>query len=90
VDSYATPESKGDRALNRFISKLSPEKVQQRWEELLNTNEKDIVAFGELLKELMPQSSLCVAGSQQIINSAQEKSKGGDKTLFFEQITQTK
>jgi hypothetical protein len=57
-------------------------------DELLATTEKDVVAFAKLLIELMPESSLCIAGSQQIIYKAQEQSKESEKGALFEIISQ--
>jgi hypothetical protein len=72
MDAPLTPSQKADKAFTLFLSKRTPEDLQQERDEVLSTTSDDIRGFEQLVADVIKQGTLCVYGNAERLRSDQE------------------
>ncbi len=72
LDLPLTPFMKGERAIENYMRKITPEDLQKEREEILSTSQQDIRALSDMMLELMKRKSYCVLGSERKIKENKE------------------
>jgi len=67
-----TPFTKGERAIENYMRKITAGDLQKEREEILSTDQADIKAFADMMFELMKRKSYCVLGSEMKIKDNKE------------------
>lgn len=72
LDSPLTPFMKGERAMENYLRKITPEDLQKEREEILGTTQQDIRELADMMLEVMKRKSYCVLGSEMKIKENKE------------------
>ncbi len=72
LDLPLTPFMKGERAIENYMRRITPEDLQKEREEILNTKQQDIRTLSDMMLELMKRQSYCVLGSEMKIKENKE------------------
>jgi Zn-dependent M16 (insulinase) family peptidase len=72
LDQPLTPFMRGERAIENYMRKITPEDLQKEREEILNTKQQDIRALSDMMLELMKRQSYCILGSEMKIKENKE------------------
>jgi presequence protease len=67
LDLPLTPFMKGERAIENYMRKITPEDLQKEREEILSTKQEDMRALADMVLELMKRQSYCVLGNEMKI-----------------------
>lgn len=67
LDFPLSPSMKGERAAEYSIKHITYEDLQREREEILDTKEEDIIAFSELISNIMSKNNICVMGNEEKI-----------------------
>lgn len=72
LDLPLTPYMKGERAIEYYLRKITPEDLQKEREEIISTSQQDIRELSDMMLELMKRKSYCVLGSEMKIRENKE------------------
>ena len=72
IDSPLTPSQKADKAFTLFLSKRTPEDLQQERDAVLSATSSDIRGFAPLVEEVVRQETICVYGNAERLRADQE------------------
>lgn len=72
LDLPLTPFMKGERAIENYMRRITPEDLQKERDEILSTSQKDIRELSDMMLELMKRKSYCVLGSEMKIKENRE------------------
>ena len=67
MDTPLTPSQKGDRAVTYYLSKTTPEELQQDRDAVLATTADDIRGFATMMQDVLNQKAYCVYGNAEKI-----------------------
>lgn len=71
LDIPYTPASEAQRALDNYMSGLTPCMIQKSRNEILSANAEDIRKTSELFEAVLNNSRLCVAGNEERIKASE-------------------
>ncbi|WP_028977449.1 insulinase family protein [Sporolactobacillus terrae] len=71
LETPQTPRAKGSLADAQYFKKITQADIQETRDNVLDTNQSDIQAFGKLLKAVTDQGLVCVLGSETKIKENQ-------------------
>ena len=80
LDVPYNPSSEAQRALDNYMSGLTPEMIQRSRDEILGTTAKDVRGVADLVEAVLKNSRVCVAGNEEKI----EGSKLFDRKISIE------
>ncbi|OGO82798.1 MAG: hypothetical protein A2Y18_06235 [Clostridiales bacterium GWD2_32_19] len=66
-DKRNTPYGRGEKAIDRYMSNLKFEVLQKEAEEIVNVTIEDLRNFADMIEDVLKNSKICVAGSEEII-----------------------
>jgi len=72
LDSPLTPFMKGERAIENYLRKITPEDLQKEREQILRTTQEDIRELSGMMLEVIKRKSYCVLGSEMKIKENKE------------------
>jgi Zn-dependent M16 (insulinase) family peptidase len=72
LDLPLTPFMKGERAIENYMRKITPEDLQKEREEILSTGQQDMRELSDMMLELVKRKSYCVLGSEMKIKENKE------------------
>ena len=72
LDLPLTPFMKGERVIENYMRKITPEDLQKEREEILSTKQQDMRAMSDMMLELVKRQSYCVLGSEMKIKENKE------------------
>ncbi len=81
LDTPMTPNMKGEKALNMFMSQMTAEDLQQERNEVLGTQVVHLKALGDVIEKVIGQNHICVIGNETIVENEKEI-LGEVKSLF--------
>ncbi|HBY21335.1 MAG: hypothetical protein A2Y24_00910 [Clostridiales bacterium GWE2_32_10] len=67
-----SPEQKGSQALNRYLINLRYEDIVEEKKEIVATTIDDIRNYADMIENVLKNSTICVAGSEEIIMKNRE------------------
>ncbi|MCB0174707.1 MAG: peptidase M16, partial [Anaerolineae bacterium] len=77
IDAYQLPDAKGYTSMMRHLLGITDDIRQQRRDEVLSTTTANFKQFADILSQLNEHGRVVVLGSQEDINSANQR-RGGD------------
>lgn len=78
-DRPLTPNSKGRTAVQRYLSGITIDRLQQERMDILNTTPEDIQGFADLVNRIMSTEYLCVVGNEKKIEEQKDLFKTVEK-----------
>ena len=72
IDRPMTPAMKGDRSMNLYMNRISPDMIRKERNQILDAKEADIRALAELVEAVLKCEQLCVIGSEEKIEEQKE------------------
>ena len=73
MDAPLSPSMRGEKAVNQYISGITPDELQKERTQVLNTTPEDIRQYAGLLGEAMQENYLCVLGNEDKIQHNKEQ-----------------
>lgn len=68
IDTPLEASSKGSRGDDIYIMGITQEDIQKYRDEIYTTTQQDIRNYAPMIRQLMDQNNLCVAGNENVIN----------------------
>lgn len=72
MDIPMTPREKGENSLIAHLVNKSFEEIQNNRNEMLNVTLDEIKDYADLIKDIIDENNLCVAGGEEIINESKD------------------
>ena len=72
LDRPMTPAMKGDRSMNLYMCKISPDMIREERNQILDASEQDIRALADIVKAVLDDNLLCVIGSEDKIEEQKD------------------
>ncbi|WP_251861993.1 insulinase family protein [Clostridium sp. Marseille-Q2269] len=73
LDTPLSPAAKGEKSTENYLRKISYEDMQKERDEILSTNKEKIIAFSDIIKDLMKENYICVIGNEDKIKENKDK-----------------
>ncbi len=73
MDRPLTPSQKGDRAVQRFFEKTTPDEIQAERDAVLAVTAGDIRDMEGMISDILKQNSFCVYGNEEKIQEAKDR-----------------
>ena len=81
IDQPMTPSTKGERSMNLYMNKVSPEMIYQERNEILSATAEDIRNLADIVEAVLNDKCLCVVGNEEKIE--EQKSMFGELRSIF-------
>ncbi|EYE89260.1 peptidase M16 [Fervidicella metallireducens AeB] len=75
LDYPLSPAMRGQQATANYLRKITYDDIQRERDEILNTNQKKIREYSELLFEVMHKDYICVVGNEEKLNETNKMFK---------------
>ena len=72
LDRPMTPAMKGDRSMNLYMCKISPDMIREERNQILDASEQDIRALADTVKAVLDANLFCVIGSEDKIEEQKD------------------
>ena len=72
IDHPMTPCAKGERSMNLYMNKVSPEMIREERRQILEAGQEDIRALAKVTEALLAAGQICVIGSEEKIEEEKE------------------
>ncbi len=81
IDQPMTPATKGDRSMNLYMNKVTPEIIYRERNQILDATAEDIRALADIVDSVLEDNCFCVVGSEEKIEEQKELFKE-TRTIF--------
>ena len=72
IDQPMTPATKGDRSMNLYMNKVSPEIIYKERNQILDATAEDIKGLADIVEAVLDAKCFCVVGSEEKIEEQKE------------------
>ena len=72
IDRPMTPAAKGDRSMNLYMNRVSPEMIREERNQILDATENDIRALADIVASVLACDQICVIGSEEKVEEQKE------------------
>ncbi len=70
-DPLLTPRAEGEQAARRFLGGITEEDVKRERREMMETGEKELCDFADMLDRVLDEAGVCVIGGQNVLDGCE-------------------